>query len=67
MQKSFRNWTNRIFVQWVLKEEHSHKAFGQWRRHQSDGQSDLSSIIDRARPCECHATIAHVTAAAMGV
>ena len=23
--------------------------------------------IDRARPCECHGTIAHVTAAAVGV
>ena len=32
------------FVKWVLKEEHSHQTFGQWRRHQSDGQSGLSSI-----------------------
>ena len=31
------------FVQWVLKEEHSHQTFGQWRRHQSDGQSGLPS------------------------
>ena len=31
------------FVQWVLKEEHSHQTFGQWSRHQSDGQSGLSS------------------------
>ena len=31
------------FVQWVLKEEHSHQTFGQWRRHQSDDQSGLSS------------------------
>ena len=28
------------FVQWVLKEEHSHQTFGQWRQHQSDGQSE---------------------------
>ena len=33
----------RTFVQWVLKEEHSHETFGQWRRHRSDGQSGLSS------------------------
>ena len=33
----------RTFVQWVLKEEHSHQTFGQWRRHRPDGQSGLSS------------------------
>ena len=31
------------FVQWVLREEHSHQTFGQWRRHHSDGQSGLAS------------------------
>jgi hypothetical protein len=52
------------FVHWVLKEEHSHQTFGQWRRHQSDGQSILPAL-DRARPCGCYATTAHVTAAAV--
>ena len=33
----------RTFEQWLLKEEHSHQTFGQWRRHRSDGQSDLPS------------------------
>ena len=28
---------------WVLQEGHSQQTFGQWRRHQSDGQSGLSS------------------------
>ena len=27
----------RTFVKWVLKEQHSHQTFGQWRRQQSDG------------------------------
>ena len=31
----------RTFVQWVLKEQHSHQTFGQWRRHHTDGQSGL--------------------------
>ena len=31
------------FVQWVLKEEHPHQTFDQWRRHRSDGPSGLSS------------------------
>ena len=31
----------RTFVQWVLKEQHSHQAFSQWRRHHTDGQSGL--------------------------
>ena len=33
----------RTFVQWVLKEQHSHQTFGQWRRQQSEGQSGLPS------------------------
>ena len=32
---------SRTFEQYVLKEEHLHQAFGQWRRHQPDGQSGL--------------------------
>ena len=40
----FRHWSNRaLSKQWLLKEEHSHQTFGQWRRHRSDGQSDLPS------------------------
>ena len=33
----------RTFEQCVLKEEHSHQAFGQWRRHRPDVQSGLPS------------------------
>ena len=55
------------FVRWVLKEEHSHQTFGQWRRPQSDGKSGLSSGCDRTQPFECYATTAHVTASAVGV
>ena len=33
----------RTFEQCVLKEEHSHQTFGQWRRHRSDVQSGLPS------------------------
>ena len=34
----------RTFVQWVLKEQHSHQTFDQWRLQQSDDQSGLPSI-----------------------
>ena len=38
-----------FFEQCVLKEEHSHQTFSQWRRHQPDGQSDLpSTALDHA-------------------
>ena len=33
----------RTFEQWLLKEEHSHQTFGQWRRHRSDVKSGLPS------------------------
>ena len=55
-----------ILVQWVLKEEHAHQALGQRRRHQSIGWP-IRPVLDRARPCECYATTAHVTAATVGV
>ena len=43
----------RTFVQWVLKEQHSHQAFSQWRRHQTDGQSGLpSTALDQVSATE---------------
>ena len=43
----------RTFVQWVLKEQHSHQAFGQWRRHHADGQSGLPwTALDQASATE---------------
>ena len=41
------------FVQWMLKEQHSHQTFGQWRRHQSDGQAGLpSTVLDHVSATE---------------
>ena len=71
-ENRFRHWPNRAlyFVQWALKEQHSHQTFGQWP------VAPTTSIvigwpswpaIERARPCECHGTITHLTAAAVGV
>ena len=41
------------FVQWMLKEQHSHQTFGQWRRHQSDGQAGLpSTALDHVSATE---------------
>ena len=34
-----------LIEQWVLKEQHSQQTFGQWRRHQPDGQSGLPSTV----------------------
>jgi len=43
----------RTFVQWVLKEQHSHQAFSQWRRHHTDGQSGLpSTALDQVSATE---------------
>ena len=43
----------RTFVQWVLKEQHSHQAFSQWRRHRTDGQSGLpSTALDQVSATE---------------
>ena len=43
----------RTFVQCVLKEQHSHQTFGQWRRQQSDGQSGLpSTALDHVSATE---------------
>ena len=43
----------RTFVQWVLKEQHSHQTFGQWRRQQSEGQSGLpSTALDHVSATE---------------
>ena len=43
----------RTFVQWVLKEQHSHQTFGQWRRQQSAGQSGLpSTALDHVSATE---------------
>ena len=43
----------RTFVQWVLKEQHSHQTFGQWRRQQSEGQSGLpSTVLDHVSATE---------------
>ena len=45
---------SRTFEQWLLKEEHSHQTFGQWRRqHRSDGQSGLpSTALDQVSATE---------------
>ena len=43
----------RTFVQWVFKEQDSHQAFSQWRRHRSDGESGLpSTALDHVRATE---------------
>ena len=43
----------RTFVECVLKEQHSHQTFSQWRRHRSDGQSGLpSTALDHVRATE---------------
>ena len=57
----------RTFEQCVIKEEHSHQTFGQWRRHRSGVQSGLPSTTLVHVRCECHATTTHITAAVEGV
>ena len=43
----------RTFVKWVLKEQHSHQAFSQWRQHHTDGQSGLpSTALDQVSATE---------------
>ena len=51
------------FVQWMLKEQHPHQTFGQWPVAPTSIGWPSWPAIDRARPCECHGTITHVTRA----